>query len=196
MMESLDLLGSREQVCPLCNDHGWYRRAGSHDAIPCERGCAAGRAVVAVEQARRRLSQIYSSREVELWLHSRTALLGGAVPLDLLREGREDEVLEVIERLPGLPPLAEVPEPASEAPIVAPLKIKERPDLAAVRGVMINMLKQAGEVEIATALEQGTLETLGSRERALFDALLTGQGYLVNGKRVDPVTVEVVRWRV
>lgn len=40
----------------------------------------------------------------------------------------------------------------------------------------------------------GHLEDLSDRERALLDAVMVGQGYLVNGRRVDPEQVEIVRW--
>lgn len=45
------------------------------------------------------LEAFYLPDEVELWLTLPQPALGGACPCDLIRDGREQEVLEVIARL-------------------------------------------------------------------------------------------------
>jgi transcriptional regulator with XRE-family HTH domain len=49
-----------------------------------------------------RLSEFYSPEETRTWLYSRNALLKGKRAMDLINEGRSDEVLAAIERLAGL----------------------------------------------------------------------------------------------
>jgi transcriptional regulator with XRE-family HTH domain len=46
-----------------------------------------------------RLSDFYAPDETRLWLHARHPLLRGARAIDLINEGRTEEVLAVIERL-------------------------------------------------------------------------------------------------
>lgn len=46
-----------------------------------------------------RLSDLYTSDEIRLWLHSRHPLLNGERAIDLINNGRTEEVLAVIERL-------------------------------------------------------------------------------------------------
>jgi transcriptional regulator with XRE-family HTH domain len=46
-----------------------------------------------------RLSEFYSAQEARVWLYSKHRLLGGARAIDLIHEGRTDEVLGVIESL-------------------------------------------------------------------------------------------------
>ena len=46
-----------------------------------------------------RLSDFYSADETRLWLHSRHPLLNGERAIDLINNGRTEEVLAVIERL-------------------------------------------------------------------------------------------------
>lgn len=45
------------------------------------------------------LSDLYSAEETRLWLHSPHPLLDRERAVDLIHEGRTEEVLEVIERL-------------------------------------------------------------------------------------------------
>jgi hypothetical protein len=49
------------------------------------------------------LSDVYEDEGIEIWLHSRQRVLGGRSPLDLLREGRFDVVLDAVDRLAGGP---------------------------------------------------------------------------------------------
>lgn len=49
------------------------------------------------------LSEVFEDEGVEIWLHSRQRSLEGRSPLELLREGNFDRVLEAIERLAGGP---------------------------------------------------------------------------------------------
>jgi len=46
-----------------------------------------------------RLSDFYTPDETRLWLHARHPLLNGDRAIDLINEGRTEEVLAVIERL-------------------------------------------------------------------------------------------------
>lgn len=46
-----------------------------------------------------RLSDFYTPEETRLWLHARHPLLGGERAIDLINQGRTEEVLAVIERL-------------------------------------------------------------------------------------------------
>jgi transcriptional regulator with XRE-family HTH domain len=46
-----------------------------------------------------RLSDFYTPDETRLWLHARHPLLRGERAIDLINEGRTEEVLAVIERL-------------------------------------------------------------------------------------------------
>jgi transcriptional regulator with XRE-family HTH domain len=46
-----------------------------------------------------RLADFYSPEEARLWLYSKHRLLGDARAIDLIHEGRTDEVLGVIESL-------------------------------------------------------------------------------------------------
>lgn len=46
-----------------------------------------------------RLSDFYAPDEIRLWLHANHPLLGNARAIDLLHDGRTEEVLAVIERL-------------------------------------------------------------------------------------------------
>ena len=46
-----------------------------------------------------RLAEFYSPEETRLWLYSPHRLLNGARAIDLIHEGRADEVLAVIESL-------------------------------------------------------------------------------------------------
>ena len=49
-----------------------------------------------------RLSEFYTPDETRTWLYSRNALLDGERAMDLIHEGRTEEVLVVIERLASL----------------------------------------------------------------------------------------------
>ena len=49
-----------------------------------------------------RLSEFYSADETRTWLYSRNDLLDGVRAMDLIHEGRADEVLAAIERLGSL----------------------------------------------------------------------------------------------
>jgi transcriptional regulator with XRE-family HTH domain len=46
-----------------------------------------------------RLSDFYTPEETRLWLHARHPLLGNQRAIDLIHDGRTEEVLAVIERL-------------------------------------------------------------------------------------------------
>lgn len=46
-----------------------------------------------------RLSDFYTPDETRLWLHARHPLLNGKRAIDLINEGRTEDVLAVIERL-------------------------------------------------------------------------------------------------
>src|SRR5215467_16099614 len=46
-----------------------------------------------------RLAEFYTPEETRIWLYSRHRLLNGERPIDLIHDGRTDEVLTVIEGL-------------------------------------------------------------------------------------------------
>ncbi len=48
------------------------------------------------------LSEFYTPEETRVWLYSRNALLNGERAMDLIHEGRTEDVLVVIERLAAL----------------------------------------------------------------------------------------------
>ena len=48
------------------------------------------------------LSEFYTPDEAKVWLYSRNALLNGERAMDLIHEGRTEEVLAAIERLAAL----------------------------------------------------------------------------------------------
>jgi len=49
------------------------------------------------------LTDVYDDEGIEIWLHARQRAFDGRSPLDLLREGRFEEVLRVVESLAGGP---------------------------------------------------------------------------------------------
>jgi uncharacterized protein (DUF2384 family) len=49
------------------------------------------------------LSDVYTDEGVEIWLHAHQRRLDGHRPVDLLQEGRFEDVLNMIERLAGGP---------------------------------------------------------------------------------------------
>ena len=49
-----------------------------------------------------RLGEFYTSDEIEVWLYAPNELLGGARAVDLLRDGKGDEVSAAIDRLAAL----------------------------------------------------------------------------------------------
>lgn len=49
------------------------------------------------------LSDVYDDEGIEIWLHARQRAFDGRPPLDLLREGKFEDVLLIIERLAGGP---------------------------------------------------------------------------------------------
>ena len=49
-----------------------------------------------------RLGEFYTSDEIEVWLHAPNDHLGGACAVDLLRDGKGDEVSAAIDRLAAL----------------------------------------------------------------------------------------------
>lgn len=67
-------------------------------------------------------------------------------------------------------------------------------DVVTVRRILVAELRSAGECRVAQALEDGEERDLDDRDLILLDAVLTGQGYLLNGKRIDPLAVEIIRW--
>ena len=46
-----------------------------------------------------RLGDFYTPEETRLWLHANHPMLGGERAIDLIRDGRTEEVLSVIESL-------------------------------------------------------------------------------------------------
>ncbi len=46
-----------------------------------------------------RLRDYYTSEEIRLWLFARHPQLGGERPIDVINDGRSEEILDVLERL-------------------------------------------------------------------------------------------------
>ena len=46
-----------------------------------------------------RLSELYKAETARSWLYARSELLGGRTAMELIREGRTDEVMQAIEML-------------------------------------------------------------------------------------------------
>ena len=46
-----------------------------------------------------RLREYYSSREIRMWLYARHPQLDGARAIDLINDGRSEEVLAILDRL-------------------------------------------------------------------------------------------------
>ncbi len=49
------------------------------------------------------LSDVYTDEGIEIWLHARQRALSGQRPVDLLRAGQFETVLQLVERLAGGP---------------------------------------------------------------------------------------------
>lgn len=49
------------------------------------------------------IADVYEDEGIEIWLHSRQRMLGGQTPLELMRDGRFEEVLDAVDRLAGGP---------------------------------------------------------------------------------------------
>ena len=49
------------------------------------------------------LSDVYTDEGIEIWLHARNRGLGGAKPIDYLRDGKFELVLTLVDRLAGGP---------------------------------------------------------------------------------------------
>ena len=49
------------------------------------------------------LSDVYTDEGIEIWLHARQRALEGERPVDLLRAGKFETVLQLVERLAGGP---------------------------------------------------------------------------------------------
>ena len=174
-------------TCSRCHDRGVLDGGGY-----CS--CFTGRNAQELDVIRSRLSKIWNQRDVDFWLRKRNVAMGSERPLDLVRQGRASEVLTAIERLPGLVSEGEV-EVTPQPPQIQTATLERRPeDPKLIRRALATQMRRNGEYRIARALELGSVEVLSDREQALIDAALTGQGYLVDGKRIDPLTVEIVRW--
>jgi transcriptional regulator with XRE-family HTH domain len=59
----------------------------------------AERALLDLEYVVDRLGDLYRPDEARMWLLSRQRLLGDARPVDLIKEGRTDEVLQMLRQL-------------------------------------------------------------------------------------------------
>lgn len=176
------------QRCGQCHNRGYYFEGTV--STPCS--CSAGQAIAATARVRALLSTALDQRMVDLWLSSGNKQFAGERPIDLLRAGREEEVLRVVVKIPGVAarePVVAASEPVAEAPVLRGMLPAERDSMdRAIREKLIH----AGYRRIAEAVRYGG--DLDDHDQAVLDAAVTGAGYLVGGKRVDPATVLVIRW--
>jgi hypothetical protein len=59
----------------------------------------AQRTLLDLEYIVEQLADFYEPQEARLWLFSRQKLLNGAIPAELIQQGKASEVIEVIDRL-------------------------------------------------------------------------------------------------
>lgn len=72
-----------------------------------------------------------------------------------------------------------------------PPEVAER--VAETRRMVLEQLRgDGGDPEVADRLEQGT--ALSDEDLVTIDAIIHGTGFLVDGKRVDPMRIKIIRW--
>jgi hypothetical protein len=66
----------------------------------CDQAFAsAQRTLLDLEYIVEQLADFYEPQEARLWLYSRQKLLSGSIPAELIRDGRAQEVITVIDQL-------------------------------------------------------------------------------------------------
>jgi hypothetical protein len=58
----------------------------------------------------------------------------------------------------------------------------------------VERLRNDGHEDLAREIENGRVNGLTDEHRALLDAALVGFGILVDGKRIDPLSVRIVAY--
>jgi hypothetical protein len=89
-MRSVDvanLLGTRPETVSRWNQGKAFPRSDTQ------------RILLDLEYIVEQLADLYSPREARLWLYSRQRLLDGAIPAELIREGKATAVIAVIDQL-------------------------------------------------------------------------------------------------
>ena len=89
-MRSIDvanLLGTRPETVSRWNQGRAFPRSDTQ------------RALLDLEYIVEQLADFYEPQEARLWLYSRQKLLDGAIPAELIREGKAAEVIAVIDQL-------------------------------------------------------------------------------------------------
>lgn len=89
-MRSVDvanLLGTRPETVSRWNQGKAFPRSDAQ------------RMLLDLEYIVEQLADFYEPQEARLWLYSRQKLLGGAIPAELIRDGKAHEVIAVIDQL-------------------------------------------------------------------------------------------------
>jgi hypothetical protein len=89
-MRSVDvanLLGTRPETVSRWNQGKAFPRSDAQ------------RTLLDLEYIVEQLADFYEPQEARLWLYSRQKLLNGAIPADLIREGKAQDVITVINQL-------------------------------------------------------------------------------------------------
>lgn len=85
--ELADITGVRERQV-----HNWVSGANRPSGATRDR-------LLEVNYIVGELRDVYTPEGIDVWLHGRNRALDGQRPIDLLREGRFEEVLQAVERL-------------------------------------------------------------------------------------------------
>lgn len=89
-MRSVDianLLGARPETVSRWNQGKAFPRSDTQ------------RILLDLEYIVEQLSDFYEPQEARLWLFSRQKLLNGAIPAELIQQGKASEVIEIVDRL-------------------------------------------------------------------------------------------------
>jgi hypothetical protein len=178
------------QLCPTCQDRGYVPQNGRQ--MPCH--CPAGLRIVQRGVLTVTLTSMYGAQGAVLWLEERHPALGRERPLRLLGTDRAQEVFDIVTTnavaMNVVPP--EMPTPETARPVHERVNSALR---ATMHERIIVQLRTAGRHEGAALFAEDRVDDMNDQDRALLDSLTTGTGFLVDGQRVDPARVQVVRWR-
>lgn len=176
-----------QQLCPICKNRGFVQHHGA--STPCN--CPIGRQIVYRDAALKTLTAMYGPREAVRWLEDWNQELRSR-PVHLLRnDDSAHKVFEVIRReatVRGIEPPV-LPKPTEPAPLSHLPSLRDT-----ARQRMIADLRRIGRVEAAQLFADNKIDAMKDDDRAHLDALMVGTGYLVDGKRVDPGRVQVIRF--
>ena len=185
MSVSRDLL-SLEELCPHC------RGRGTVTGRYCT--CPAGAYLSDRDHALQALAAFWGPREAQRWLediHPKTR----ERRLYMLRDGRSEQVFAEIRKEQANRGISPLLAPAERIEPKAPERAAETlQDTAKER--MIADLRKAGRLDAALLLKRDRVGEMDDEDRAFYDAMLTGTGYLLDGQRIDPARIKVFRWGI